>query len=93
MFHKGLSLPAAVLAGIVALLSAASVYAQARDAQIEALIARMTIEEKAGQLTIVADERATLPEASIPNNRRNFDELLAGNPRRARRRAVQRQRR
>ena len=39
MFHQRLSLRAAALAGIVTLLSAASVRAQARDPQIEALIA------------------------------------------------------
>ena len=82
MFHKGLSLPAAVLAGIVALLSAASVYAQARDPQIEALIAHMTIEEKAGQLTILADEPRTCRrrESGIqsPQGRRTAAEVRAG---------------
>jgi beta-glucosidase len=48
------------------------------DPQIEALIARMTIEEKAGQLTILADESRTPPDGVNPEfNRRKVDELLA----------------
>jgi beta-glucosidase len=49
------------------------------DAQIEALIARMSLEEKAGQLTIYADEirRPGPPQANPIVNRRRAEQLLA----------------
>jgi len=60
------------------LFSTANVHAQeVRDPQIEALIAKMTIEEKAGQLTILADETRNLAEGVNPQFRRNkVDALL-----------------
>ncbi|HVF15974.1 MAG TPA: glycoside hydrolase family 3 N-terminal domain-containing protein, partial [Steroidobacteraceae bacterium] len=49
----------------------------ARDPQIEGLIARMTIEEKAGQLTIITDASRKMTEGVNPEfNRRKVDELL-----------------
>lgn len=48
------------------------------DPQIEALIERMTLEEKAGQLTTLADEiRLLNPNTNPEANRRRADELLA----------------
>lgn len=57
---------------------AASVMAQeVRDPQIEALIAKMTPEEKAGQLTILADEPRNSAEGVNPVFRRNkLDTML-----------------
>ncbi|HEV7633763.1 MAG TPA: glycoside hydrolase family 3 N-terminal domain-containing protein, partial [Steroidobacteraceae bacterium] len=53
--------------------------ADARDPQIEALIARMTIEEKAGQLSIFADEvRSMEPGVNPEVNRRQATDLLKG---------------
>lgn len=50
---------------------------QSRDPQIEALIARMTIEEKAGQLSVFSDEiRAMEPGVNPDVNRRQAGELL-----------------
>ncbi len=47
------------------------------DPQIEALIERMTLEEKAGQLTTLADEiRLLNPNTNPEANRRRSDELL-----------------
>jgi beta-glucosidase len=48
-----------------------------RDPAIEALIAKMTIEEKAGQLTLLADERRSVLNGINPAfNRRKVDALL-----------------
>lgn len=48
-----------------------------RDPQIEGLIERMTLEEKAGQLTVLADEiRLLNPNTNPDANRRRADELL-----------------
>ncbi|MBB6093278.1 beta-glucosidase [Povalibacter uvarum] len=63
---------------LLALAAVPVVSAQDLDPQIEALIARMTIEEKAGQLTILADESRAPPDGVNPEfNRRKIDELLA----------------
>lgn len=65
-----------------AMLGSSSVSAQdlsmdANDPQIEALIERMTLEEKAGQLTTLADEvRLLNPNTNPEANRRRADELL-----------------
>lgn len=49
----------------------------ARDPQIEALIKRMTPEEKAGQLTMLADSvRPFVPHANPVVNERNAEQLL-----------------
>lgn len=49
-----------------------------RDPQIEALLARMTIDEKVGQLTLFADEIRTInPHINPDVNRRQSDDLLA----------------
>ena len=59
-------------AGIAAPVSAQD----ARDPQIESLLERMTIEEKAGQLTILADETRKIAEGVNPEvNRRRVDAL------------------
>ena len=50
----------------------------ARDPEIEALISRMTIEEKAGQLTIISDASRTIADGVNPEfNRRRVDALEA----------------
>ena len=49
---------------------------ETRDPQIEALIARMTIEEKAGQLTILADETRDAAEGVNPEFKRRKVEAL-----------------
>lgn len=52
--------------------------AQQRDEHIESLLSRMTIEEKAGQLTIVADTSRVMAEGINPEaNRRKLETLLA----------------
>ncbi|HKE94385.1 MAG TPA: glycoside hydrolase family 3 N-terminal domain-containing protein, partial [Povalibacter sp.] len=60
------------------LLSASPAQAEpVRDPQIEALIARMTIEEKAGQLTILADDTRNTAEGVNPEfKRRKADAML-----------------
>jgi beta-glucosidase len=51
---------------------------ESRDPQIEALISRMTIEEKAGQLTILDDDVRNTPAGVNPESRRReMDALLA----------------
>ena len=67
-----------------ALLFSASVIAQdlalleEEDEQIEALLERMTLEEKAGQLTALADNiRSLNPHTNPDVNQRRADELLA----------------
>jgi beta-glucosidase len=71
-------LRAAALMCIGSLLVTTSATAQQmRDPQIEALIAKMTIEEKAGQLTILADEPRNSAEGVNPTFRRNkLDTML-----------------
>jgi beta-glucosidase len=49
---------------------------ETRDPQIEALISKMTIEEKAGQLTILADETRNLAEGVNPEFRKNQVDAL-----------------
>jgi beta-glucosidase len=47
------------------------------DPQIEALLARMTIDEKVGQLTLLADDiRVVIPNINPDVNRRKSEELL-----------------
>jgi beta-glucosidase len=47
------------------------------DAEIDALLGRMTLEDKAGQLTIYGDEvRATSPHINPDVNRRRADDML-----------------
>lgn len=72
------TLRAAALMCIGSLLATTSASAQQmRDPQIEALIAKMTIEEKAGQLTILADEPRNSAEGVNPAFRRNkLDTML-----------------
>jgi beta-glucosidase len=72
------TLKAAALMCIGSLLATTSATAQQmRDPQIEALIAKMTIEEKAGQLTILADEPRNSAEGVNPTFRRNkLDTML-----------------
>lgn len=61
-----------------ALLTTTSPHAQqARDPLIEALIAKMTVEEKAGQLTILADDTRNVAEGVNPEfKRRKADAML-----------------
>jgi len=62
----------------IAVMLSATAAAQERDPQIEALIANMTVEEKAGQLTIITDASRTLAQGVNPEfNRRQVDSLLA----------------
>ncbi len=60
------------------LLGTAAVHAQTeRDPEIEALLGRMTLEEKAGQLTILQDEARNTPPGVNPEfKRRQIDALL-----------------
>src|SRR5262245_41550914 len=48
-----------------------------KDPQIEALLAKMTLDEKVGQLTMLADDiRVVIPNINPDVNRRKNDELL-----------------
>jgi beta-glucosidase len=51
-------------------------YAQARDPQIEALIGKMTIEEKAGQLTIIGDASTVMGDINPEAGRRKVEDFL-----------------
>lgn len=63
---------------VAASIACGSAVARQLDPQIEALIARMTPEEKAGQLTIVTDTSRALAEGVNPEfNRRKTADLLA----------------
>ncbi|MFL6575951.1 MAG: beta-glucosidase, partial [Povalibacter sp.] len=48
----------------------------ARDPQIEALISKMTLEEKAGQLTILADETRNVAEGVNPDFKKRQADAL-----------------
>ncbi len=72
----GLCLGLALAAGLPP--AAAGVPPDLSDGQIEALLARMTLAEKAGQLTLYGDEiRPANPRVNPDVNRRRADELLA----------------
>jgi beta-glucosidase len=61
----------------VATLSSLAQAQEARDPQIESLISKMTIEEKAGQLTIIADASRAISDGVNPEfNRRRVATLL-----------------
>jgi len=51
--------------------------ANSKDPQIEALLAQMTVDEKVGQLTLLADDiRVVIPNINPDVNRRKSEELL-----------------
>jgi beta-glucosidase len=65
------------VAGAIALHSICAQAQPTRDPQIEALIAQMTVEEKAGQLTILADDTRNAAAGVNPEfKRRQVDTLL-----------------
>ncbi len=75
---RSFALIAATVSTVLAGAVAPPLHAQTpRDPQIEALIAQMTIEEKAGQLTILADDTRNSAEGVNPEfKRRKVDGML-----------------
>ena len=77
MYRSSPAFTLSSLLGLAACMSTAPLLAQeTRDPQIEALISKMTIEEKAGQLTILADETRNLAEGVNPEFRKNQVDAL-----------------